>query len=93
MSTNELYLAVLPLVHISVNQVMGFGLTEQTLTLLPSKDLATRFHPDDVDRFLETFKSRANKYLSGGHVLKYEFEKESAEAGGVIVRVIQHVDF
>ena len=34
---NELYLAVLPMVHIGAN----FGLTEQNLTLFPSREFAT----------------------------------------------------
>ena len=82
---NELYLVVLPLVHVSS------GLTEQTLTLLPGKDLATEFFPDEVDQYLEMFRDRSNKYLTGGHVTGYEFHKENTPEGRVIVRVVQNV--
>jgi hypothetical protein len=82
---NELYLVVLPLVHVSS------GLTEQTLTLLPSKDLATEFHPNEVNQYLEMFRDRANKYLIGGHVVGYEFHQETTDDGRVIVRVVQNV--
>jgi len=83
----ELYLAVLPLVHMGLN----FGLTEQTLTLFPSKDFATEFFPDEVDGYILTFERRANEHLVGGHVTGYAFTKEETEDGRVIVRVTQHV--
>jgi len=89
--SNQLYLAVLPLIHASVNHVLGFGLTEQTLTLFPSRELATEFFPDEVQAYIDTFKNRANKYLSGGHVTGYDVITENTEDGRVIVRVTQHV--
>ena len=46
---NDLYLVVLPLIHLSS------GLTEQTLTLLPSKDFATEFFPNEVDGYVNDF--------------------------------------
>ena len=60
----ELYLAVLPMVHMGVN----FGLTEQILTLFPSRAFATEFFPDEVDAYILTFERRANEHLVGGHV-------------------------
>ena len=88
MPSNELYLAVLPLVHLGQT---NYGLTEQTLTLFPDKDFATEFAPEDVDAYLSAFQGRANKYLIGGHVTGYEFHKETVEGGRVIVKVVQHV--
>jgi len=61
--SNELYLAVLPLIHISTTGPVGFGLTEQTLTLFPDRSFATEFFPDEVDGYVRTFKNRADKYL------------------------------
>ncbi|MGA7139177.1 MAG: hypothetical protein WBZ14_15995 [Terriglobales bacterium] len=83
----ELYLAVLPFVHLSVN----FGLTEQVLTLFPNRDFATEFFPDEVDRYILTFEKRANEYLLGGHVIGYKFTKEETKDGRVVVRVTQSV--
>ena len=90
MKNNELYLAILPMIHISVNQSHGFGLTEEVLTLYPDKNLATEFFPDEVDGFILAFKNRT-KYLTGGHVTGYEIFKEPTEDGRVIVRVVQKV--
>jgi hypothetical protein len=91
MPSNELYLAVLPLVHITLNQVLGYGLTEETLTLFPDRSFATEFSPDEVDNYIVAFESRAKKYLTGGHVTGYEFHKEQTDDGRVIVRVLQNV--
>lgn len=90
MATNELYLTILPLIHISLNQAMGFGLTEQTLTLFPDRNFATEFFPDEVDGYIATFEHR-QKYLTGGHVTGWEIHKEPTADGRVVVRVIQHV--
>jgi hypothetical protein len=91
MPSNDLYLAVLPLIHVSVNQALGFGLTEQTLTLFPDRNFATEFFPDEVENYIATFQNRANKYLTGGHVTGYEVHREETENGRVIVRVTQNV--
>jgi hypothetical protein len=91
MPANELYLAVLPLVHISLNQVLGYGLTEQTLTLFPDKNFATLFFPDEVENYIQAFKTRADKYLTGGHVIGYDLYKEPTDDNRVIVRVMQNV--
>lgn len=84
-SKNELYLTVLPLVHLDT------GLTEQTLTLFPDRSFATEFFEDEVELYVSMFKTRANKYLIGGHVAAYEFHQESNGDGRVIVRVVQSV--
>jgi len=91
MPSNDLYLAVLPLIHISANPSLGFGLTEQTLTLFPDKNWATEFFPDEVENYICTFEARASKYLTGGHVIGYEVHKEPTDSGRVIVRVTQNV--
>lgn len=88
---NELFLAVLPLIHITNTPYSGFGLTEQVLTLLPNRDFATAFFPDEVEGYILTVKNRAEKYLGGGHVLGYEFSKVETDDGRVIVRVVQRV--
>jgi hypothetical protein len=91
MPSNKLYLAVLPLIHMTAVGPLGFGLTEQTLTLFPDKNLATEFFPDEVEGYMTTFKNRADKYLTGGHVSHYGVSTEATADGRVIVVVIQHV--
>ncbi len=89
--SNELFLAVLPLIHVSVTPYLGYGMTEQTLTLFPDRKFATLFFPDEVDNYILAFESRAQKYLTGGHVTGYDIQKEQTGDGRVIVRVVQHV--
>jgi hypothetical protein len=84
-SSNELYLVVLPLIH------LGTGAAEQTLTLLPNRELATEFFEDEVDSYVVMFKNRADKYLTGGHVTGYQLDPERIGNNRVIVRVIQNV--
>ena len=90
MPTNVLYLAILPIIHVSNTQVLGFGLTEQVLTLFSDRKSATEFFPDEVDGYVETFKNR-QKHLTGGHVKGWDMFKEPTADGRVIVRVVQHV--
>jgi hypothetical protein len=87
MPINTLYLAVLPIVHMGSN----FGLTEQVLTAFADKKLATEFFEDEVDLYVNTFSTRADNYLTGGHVIRYEFFKEPTKDGRVVVGVVQHV--
>jgi hypothetical protein len=87
MPANELYLAVLPLIHLTER----FGLTEQVLTLFPDRTFATNFSPEEVDNYVSTFVNRADKYLKGANVLGYEVKKEPTATGMVIVKVLQHV--
>jgi hypothetical protein len=89
--SNELFLAVLPLIHISTSPYLGYGMTEQTLTLFPDRKFATVFFPDEVDNYILAFESRAQKYLTGGHVTGYGIHKEGTQDGRVIVRVVQYV--
>ena len=84
MSSNELYFVVLPLIHLSN------GLTEQTLTLLPNRDFATEFFPEEVDGYLAMFTNRI-KYLTGGHVTGYDLHQEKTDEGRVVIRVVQNV--
>ena len=90
MQANVLYLAILPQIHVSLNQVMGFGLTEQVLTLVPDKEWATAFFEDEVETWILTFKHR-EKYLVGGHVTGYDVEKLPTADGRIIVQVVQRV--
>ncbi len=88
MLINNLYLAVIPIVHLTER----YGFTEQVLTLFPDSQFATLFHPDEVDGYLNLFQSRAEKYLKGGNVISYKFEKENVVGTGLVrVQVIQNV--
>jgi len=92
MPTNELFLAVLPLVHVSPSQSLGYGLTEQALTLFPDRKFATQFFADEVENYILAFRGRAEKYLTGGHVRGFEFFQEDAGDGRIVVKVVQHVE-
>ena len=72
MPSNELYMVVLPLMHINTGQ------TEQTLTLFPDRNLATEFFQDEVQGYINFFKSRI-EHLTGGHVKGYDFHPEDTE--------------
>ena len=85
--TNDLYLVVLPLIHLGQRD---FGLTEETLTLLPDKNFATEFFPNEVEGYVSTFKNRI-QYLIGGHSKNYEVFPERTASGRIIVRVVQYV--
>ena len=86
MLTNELYLTVLPLIHMGGE----FGRTEQALTLFPDINFATKFFPDEVEAYITTFRNRMN-LLTGGHVKGYEIDQVATDDGRVIVRVVQNV--
>ena len=86
--SNDLYLAVLPMIHMGDQT---YGATEQILTLFPDRNFATVFFEDQVQGFISTFKNRADRYLSGGHVAGYECHPETVDDGRVIVRVTQRV--
>jgi hypothetical protein len=87
--TIELYLSVLPLVHIATGPFARQGLTEQTLTLFPDKNFATEFYPEQVDSYIELFRTSALTYLVGGKVTGYDFKKEFTPDGLVVVKVVQ----
>jgi hypothetical protein len=81
---NELYLTVLPLIHLKD------GATEQVLSLTPDRTFATEFFPDEVDLYITFFKNR-EQYLVGGHVKSYTLNKENTAKGLIVVRVTQNV--
>ena len=80
---NELYLTVLPLIH------LNNGATEQVITLTPERTSASEFFPDEVEIYITFFKNR-EQYLIGGHVKSYTLTKETTTTGRYIVRVTQH---
>ena len=86
MPSNELYLTVLPLIHLG----REFGRTEETLTLFPDEKFATKFFEDEVGGYITTFENRM-KYITGGHVQGYDVQRVPQPDGRVIVRVIQNV--
>jgi hypothetical protein len=96
---NRLYLSVLPLIRIVTMRphektgvmIPTQGQTEQAITLFTDRNFATEFFPDEVDIFVEFFKTHADRYLTGGHVTGYTCETETADSGRVIVKVTQHV--
>jgi hypothetical protein len=57
---NELYLTVLPLIHSTLNQPLGLGLTEQVLTLYPERNFATEFFTDEADEYISMFTVRSS---------------------------------
>jgi hypothetical protein len=87
MPSNELYFVVLPLIHLGPP---SFGLTEQVLTLVPDRNFATEFFPEEVSGYIATFENRA-KYFVGGHVVGFSIEQLPTPNGRVIVRVVQNV--
>ena len=80
---NELYLTVLPLIH------LNSGATEQVLTLTADRKNASEFFPDEVDLYMGFFKKRV-QYLIGGHVTGYTLTPEQTARGLFLVRVTQH---
>jgi hypothetical protein len=58
--------------------------------LLPDRNFASEFFPDEVEGYVTTFKNRI-KYLIGGHSENYEIFQEPTPSGRIIVRVVQHV--
>ncbi len=90
MIANELYLAVLPIIHIT-EIAYSSGRPEQVLTLFPKRDFATVFFRDEVENYVTILKAQANRYLVGAHVTGYHFATEETEDGRFIVKVTQHV--
>jgi hypothetical protein len=84
---NVLYFAVLPQIAVSGT---SFGRTEQVLTLVPDKNFASAFFPEEVDTYIQVFRNRLS-HLVGGHVTGYEIEKETASGGRLYVRATQNV--
>jgi hypothetical protein len=98
MPENELYLTVLPLMrtppgvafYSSFRAGTRGPAVEQIVTLFPDRNFATRFYPDEVELYINTFTA-SESYLTGGHAIGYEIFKEPTDDGRVIVRVVQHV--
>jgi hypothetical protein len=85
--SNELYMAVLPMVHLGINQ---YGLTEQVITLLPDRKQATDFFPMRF-RTTSTSSSEEPSTSSVGTSLGTHLNRSRLTLGRVIVRVYQHV--
>ncbi len=79
---NILYLVVLPLINLETGRV------EQTMTLLPDRNFATEFFPEEVDGFVAMFQNRI-KHLVGGHVTGYSLNKQQTPDGRIVVKVEQ----
>ena len=88
MEPNVLYLSVSPLMNFNSLGVMGL---KEFYTLYASKDLATQFFPDELDRVEKPIRDLLQQ-LRGGHVVGYDFAREAATDGRVILKVIQHVE-
>jgi hypothetical protein len=86
--TNVLYFAVFPQIVVSGT---SFGRTEEILTLVPDKNFASAFFPNEVDTYIQVFNNRQS-YLVGGHVTGYEIAKEPASGGRFYIRATQHVE-
>jgi hypothetical protein len=87
-SDNDLYLAVLPLVHYS--RFFAGERYEEVMTLVPDRNFATEFAANDVDRYIQTFKNAAEEKY-GGPVRLYNYNKYEADDGRVYVVVTQNV--
>jgi hypothetical protein len=83
-SDDDLYLAVLPLVHYS--RFFSGERFEEVMTLLPNRNFATEFKPNEVDQYIDTFKSAAEEKY-GGPVRRFKYDKFPADEGRVIVVV------
>jgi hypothetical protein len=103
MPTNTLYLAVLPIIHLthfSGPPVLPFlrpggtvqapQVTEQVLTLFPDRNFATKFYPDEVELYINFF-SQVVQSLTGGHVSGYQVTAQPTDDGRVVVMVEQYV--
>jgi hypothetical protein len=65
---------------------------EQILTLFPEENFATRFFPDEVDKYVAAFSQQAEQFLKGGHVVGYAYIKMPTDDGRVVVKVVQSVE-
>ena len=83
---NELYLAVLPLVHYS--RFFAGERYEEVMTLVPDRNFATEFRQDEADRYIQTFRSAAEEKY-GGPIRKFNYFKRVTDDGRVFVVVTQ----
>jgi hypothetical protein len=84
---NDLYLAVLPLVHYSRH--FSGERFEEVMTLVPDRNFATEFSADVVDIYIYTFKNAAEEKY-GGPVRLFNYEKYLTNDGRVYVVVTPH---
>lgn len=66
------------------------GAVEERLTLLPDKNFATEFYPDELPYYVQVL-NRTTQFLIGGHVVGYDITEEDGHDGRKIVKVVQHV--
>jgi len=94
MPSNELYLAILPLIRVPSRQLGIAGVTSgsisEFITLFPTREFATSFYPEELTLYLDTFKASL-RYLTGGHVTGYELTPQETGDGRLIVKVVQIV--
>lgn len=84
---NDLYLAVLPLVHYSRH--FAGERFEEVMTLVPERNFATEFSPDEVDRYIQTFRNAAEEKF-GGPVRRFNYIQHKTADGRVYVVVTPH---
>jgi hypothetical protein len=81
---NDLYLAVLPLVHYSRH--FSGERFEEVMTLVPDRNFATEFSPVDVDTYIQTFRNAAEEKF-GGPIRRFAYTKYSTDDDHVFVVV------
>jgi hypothetical protein len=69
---NDLFLAVLPLVHCS--RFFAGEWLEEVMTLVPDRNLAAEFNPGEVDNYIQTFRNAAEPKF-GERGRKYNYAK------------------
>jgi hypothetical protein len=84
LTQNELYLAVLPLVHYS--RLFSGERYEEVMTLVPDRNFATEFRADEVERYIQTFRNAAEEKY-GGPVRLFNYKRENTPEGRVCVLV------
>ena len=82
----DLFLAVLPLVHYS--RLFAGTSYEEVMTLLPDRNFATEFKPNEVDQYINAFREAAEEKL-GGPVRRYRYSKYWTDDQRVYVVVNQ----
>ena|SRR5579862_7135843 len=85
---NDLFLAVIPLVHYS--RFFSGERYEEVMTLVPDRSFATEFGADEVDRYIQTFRNAAEEKY-GGPVRRYNYEPYATGDGRFYVVVTQNV--
>jgi hypothetical protein len=81
---NDLYLAVLPLVHYSRH--FAVETYEEVMTLVPDRNFATEFRVEEAGQYIQTFRNAAEEKF-GGPVRRFNYETYDAGNGRVYVVV------